>query len=55
MTSLFFVDPQTPKPYNGIHPLKATSKSITQEPIVKPKQRVHIPHVNRGVKLGSFS
>jgi len=35
-----------PKPYNGIHPLKATSKSITQEPIAKPKQRVHIPQRN---------
>jgi hypothetical protein len=32
-----------PKPYSGIHPLKATSKSITQEPIVKPKPRIHIP------------
>jgi transposase len=32
-----------PKPYNGIHPLKATTKSITQEPITKPKPRVHIP------------
>jgi hypothetical protein len=32
-----------PKPYNGIHPLKATTKSITQESITKPKPRIHIP------------
>jgi transposase len=32
-----------PKPYKGIHPLKATSRSIAQEHRIKPKQRVHIP------------
>ncbi len=32
-----------PKPYQGIHPLKATSRSIAQTLGVKPKQRVHIP------------
>jgi hypothetical protein len=32
-----------PKPYKGIHPLKATARSISQEHTAKPKQRVHIP------------
>lgn len=32
-----------PKPYLGIHPLKATSRSITQAPKTQVKQRVHIP------------
>jgi len=32
-----------PKPYKGIHPLKATSRCISQANSVKPKQRVHIP------------
>ncbi|MDY0401963.1 IS21 family transposase [Sulfurovum sp.] len=32
-----------PKPYHGIHPIKATQRSIAQEEKNKPKQRVHIP------------
>lgn len=32
-----------PKPYHGIHPIKATSRSITQAERNKPKQRLHIP------------
>jgi len=35
-----------PKPYLGIHPLKATGRSITQAHKTQIKQRVHIPQRN---------